>query len=94
MTFDVYLHWEALDALPNAGDVSKWPPPVQLDVTVVLRFQHNIADDTSTAGGVRASSEEINKQPTTNDSRMNPLACLPSVVKKRKQQQKSFLTEP
>lgn len=48
--------------------MSKWPPPVQLAIDVVLRFQCNIADDRSTAGGARASSGKINKQETTNDS--------------------------
>ena len=78
------LHWEALDALPNAWDKSKWLPPVQLDVAVVLQFQCNIADDKSTAGGVRASSGEINKQATTNDSHTESSGSLAFCYKEKK----------
>jgi len=63
-----FLHVSALGSPGCAHDVSTWAPPMQLDVAVVLQLQCNISGDGSTAGGVRASSSEINKQATTNDS--------------------------
>lgn len=71
------LPWEALDALPKAREVSKWPPAVPL----VLPLQCDIADGRSTAGGLRASSGEINKQATTNDSRIESSRSFASCYK-------------
>lgn len=79
--------------LPNAGDVSKWPPPVLLDIAMVLQCQCSVADDRSTAGGVRASSGESIKQATT-DSCIESSGALTFCLKKRKQQRESFRIEP
>lgn len=61
------LRWEALDAQASAGDVPRWPPPVQLDVPMVLRLQCNITDDRSSAGGGNANRGAINEQATANE---------------------------
>lgn len=78
------LRWEALGARASAGDVPRWPPPVQLDVPMVLRLQCNITDDRSSAGEGRASGGDINEQATANDSRIESSGSISFCYKENK----------